>query len=113
MTKLAQVMSHEEGWGILGKIPTTHNNPLDLRHSPHSQHSPNSPDGIGQIDTIEHGWEDADRQLKLYADRGISIEQMIKTFAPENENNTWAYLDYVCKNVPCNPWDLVSEVIKK
>jgi hypothetical protein len=64
MTKLATLIAKMEGYGKPGAVPTTHNNPGDLRHSPHSAH-PGDPNAIGQIDTPEHGWEDMDFEIQL------------------------------------------------
>lgn len=94
MTKLAKLISKQEGFGRAGTIPTLRNNPGDLRHSPNSQH-PGDPNAIGTIDTLEHGWEDLERQLRLYAARGLTLRQCIEQYAPPSENNTSAYLDFV------------------
>lgn len=72
-------MARQEGWGIVGAIPTVRNNPLDLRHSPHSTHAGIGEDDVGIVDTIEHGWEDAERQLQLWGQRGLTIQQAIET----------------------------------
>jgi len=79
MTKLAQLIAREEGFGRPGAIPTRRNNPGDLRHSPHSAHpgGPQHADDIGTIDTVEHGWEDLERQLGLIAKKHylLTLEQ--------------------------------------
>jgi hypothetical protein len=89
MTKLAFLMSSEEGFGRPGKIPTVRHNPGDLRHSPHSQHpgGPAHKEDIGTIDTNEHGWQDLERQLQLYAKRGLNLQQAIYAFAPAADGN--------------------------
>jgi hypothetical protein len=132
MFKLSLVMSHEEGYGIIGAIPTTHNNPLDLRHSPHSMHLANYPNGIGLIASATAGWEDADRQLIIYSKlycpiewpyfqkrlapfdphRLMNLQEMLYEFAPPSENLTDVYLDYVCREMPCSPIDLIKDLIK-
>lgn len=111
MLKLMRVMSKEEGFGLAGKIPTLRNNPGDLRHSPHSSHVGIDPEGIGIIDTIEHGWEDFERQIRLDAARGFTVEKFIAKFAPPNENNTSVYLEYVCHNMPCLPSTLLRDIL--
>lgn len=93
---LAIAFSHREGYGIKGAIPTTHNNPGDLRHAPHAQHAHGDPDGIGFFDTAEEGWDALVRQLGLYAERGMDLKTAIGTFAPPSENDTPAYLRFVC-----------------
>jgi len=103
MLKLALVMSKEEGFGLAGKIPTIRNNPGDLRHSPHSSHEGIDPNAIGKIDTLQHGWDDFDRQIKLDAGRGLTLRGFIMKFAPPSENNSEGYLNYVCKGMGCTP----------
>ena len=99
--KICQVMAREEGW-LPGKqdIPTERNNPLDLRHSPHSQH-PGDPNAIGTIDTIDDGWADADRQVELWAARGLTIADAIWLEAPPNidGNHTAQYIAFVCEQM--------------
>ncbi len=100
MSKLARLIAKEEGFGIPGTLPTRNHNPGDLRHSPHSTHTPDHPDAIGQIDTDEHGWEDEERQLRLYAARGLTLRQMIVDYyAPPTENDSERYLAFICKEL--------------
>lgn len=112
MSKLAVLIAREEGYGIPGTVPTRDNNPGDLRHSPHSFHLPNSPDSIGQIDTPADGWADLERQLQLYADRGLTLQEAIYDFAPPSENNSSQYLNFICSGLGCTPDTLVSEALK-
>lgn len=100
MTKLARLIAKEEGFGIPGSVPTRFHNPGDLRHSPHSNHDPAHPDGIGQIDTDADGWSDLERQLQLYAKRGLTLRDMIiNYYAPPGENDSEAYLAFICKEL--------------
>ena len=95
MTKLAQLIATQEGFFVTGTLPQRNNNPGDLRHSPNSTH-PCEPDDIGVIDTVEHGWDDLERQLRLYADRGLNLEDSIYEFAPPADgNDSVAYLAFV------------------
>jgi hypothetical protein len=115
-TRLAQLMSTEEGFGKLNPdgtwtVPTRDNNPLDLRHSPHSSHAGEGPNDIGIIDTIEDGWADAERQLQIYAERGMTLQSMIAIFAPPNENNTSAYLEFVCNGLGMPPGTPVAQAL--
>jgi hypothetical protein len=95
MTKLARLIARQEGFGIAGALPTRRHNPGDLRHSPHSSHEGIGTDDIGAIDTDAHGWEDLERQLELYAGRGMSLGQAIYSWAPPSENDTANYLQSV------------------
>jgi hypothetical protein len=122
-SKLAILIATEEGFYVAGSIPQRFNNPGDLRHSPHSFHTVADPDGIGQIDTPQDGWADLERQLHLFAGRGLTMEQMIYGvpdaqgvlqggYAPESENDSAAYLAYLCTGLGCQPSTLVSDALK-
>jgi hypothetical protein len=111
MSKLAQLIANEEGFGIPGALPTRDNNPGDLRHSPHSFHS-GDPNAIGQIDTVADGWADLERQLQLYGERGLTLRQAIYEFAPPSENNSEQYLNYVCQGLNVQPDILVTDALK-
>lgn len=122
-TLLCYLMSRMEGYGIPGAIPTVRNNPLDLRHSPHSFHYEAFPNDIGWIDTIEHGWQDAERQLQLWAAMGLSLEGMVKmalgiplnadisTTNPDH-NNGVIYLSYLTKGMHMSTSTPVSEALE-
>lgn len=111
MTKLAKLFARQEGFGIPGTQPTRKHNPGDLRHSNHSSHVGEGAEDIGIIDTDEHGWEDLDRQLRLFADRGMTLRDAVYTFAPANENEPSVYLDSICKAFPCDPDALMADLL--
>jgi hypothetical protein len=111
MSKLANLISKEEGFGIIGSLPTRNNNPGDLRHSPHSQHNANDPNGIGIIDNATDGWADLERQLKIYAERGMTLAQAIAEYAPPNENNSAQYLAFVCAGLGCDSSISMTEAL--
>lgn len=113
MSKLARLIAQEEGYGIPGSIPDRNNNPGDLRHSPHSFHPPDSPSGIGQIDTPADGWTDLERQLDLYAERGLTLQQAIYEFAPPEENNSAQYLKFVCDGLGLPDTATVAEALRQ
>jgi hypothetical protein len=112
MSLLAELIAKEEGYGIPGALPTRNNNPGDLRHSPHSFHSTDAPDGIGQIPNATEGWADLERQLELYAERGMTLAQAIFEFAPPTENNSAQYLAYVVQGLGVTSDILVSDALK-
>lgn len=111
MSKLAQLIAKQEGYGIPGAVPTRDNNPGDLRHSPHSDH-PGDPNGIGVIDTPEDGWADLERQLTIYAEHGMTLRAAIYAFAPPSENDSERYLNFVCDGLGCTPDIPVSDALK-
>ena len=112
MSKLAQLIGKEEGYGIPGSVPTRDNNPGDLRHSPHSQHDPDHPDAIGDIDNVADGWADLERQLQLYGERGMTLREAIYEFAPPTENDSERYLEFICEGLGCQPDILVTDALK-
>jgi len=111
VSKLARLIALEEGFYVPGSLPQRNNNPGDLRHSNHSQHDPAHPDAIGQIDTIEHGWADLERQLELFAKRGLTLRAAIYEFAPPTENNSERYLEFVCQGLGVNSDCTVAEAL--
>lgn len=49
--------------------------------------------GYGVYDTPQNGTRALGRQLRIYANRGItSVRDIIATWAPSSENNTYAYI---------------------
>jgi hypothetical protein len=108
--KLAQLIATMEGFYVPGSLPQRNQNPGDLRHSPHSEH-PGNPDSVGVIDSVADGWADLQRQLELYASRGMTVQQAIYEFAPPTENDTENYLAFVCKGLGCTPGTLMSDVL--
>jgi hypothetical protein len=99
MTLLARLIAKQEGFGIPGAIPTTHNSPGDLRHAPHASHEGEGSNDIGIEPTVADGWADLERQLKLYAERGLTLRQAIYEFAPPEENNSEQYLADICRGL--------------
>ena len=112
MTKLAHIISKCEGFGVPGAIPTIFNNPGDLRHSPHSSHEGEAPDDIGKIDSAADGWADLERQLKLDAARGMTLQEFVYTYAPPADgNNSAAYLKTVCDGLGLPPEATVAQAL--
>lgn len=112
MSKLARLIAQEEGFGIPGTLPTRDHNPGDLRHSPNSVHD-GDPDAIGQIASDAQGWADLERQLRLYAMRGLTLDELVSQYAPPNENDTTRYLTFLCTGLGLGPDDLVSKALEQ
>lgn len=110
MSKLAELIAQQEGFYVRGSIPQRQNNPGDLRHAPNEQH-PEDPNAVGVFDTADLGWDALERQLGLYAQRGLTLQQAIYEFAPPSENNSAAYLNFVCQGLGCSPDTPVSEAL--
>ena len=112
MSKLAVLIAHEEGFYVDGSLPQRHNNPGDLRHAPGETHPDAMPDSVGSFPTVDAGWAALERQLQLYAERGLTLAQCIAIYAPPTENNSQQYLDFVCKGLNCDPSLSVAEALK-
>lgn len=111
-SRLAELIAQEEGYGIPGARPTRLNNPGDLRHGPHAHHSPDRPNDLGTYTSPEEGEADLTRQLQLYADRGLTLNEMVLAYAPPTDNNSpQAYLTYLCTGLGLPPTALVSEAL--
>lgn len=74
------------------------NNPGDLRYA--GQAGATNEGGFASFKTLAEGIAASNKQLNLYASRGINtIDKIISQWAPPNENNTAAYKAYVSKFV--------------
>jgi hypothetical protein len=112
LSKLAQLIATEEGFYVEGSIPNRNRNPGDLRHSPHSFHDPAHPNAIGQIDTVADGWADLERQLREFADRGLTLAQMINIYSPASDgNDPIGEIAYLCRELGCSPNTLVKDAL--
>lgn len=52
--------------------------------------------GFAVFSTPMAGWRAAFRQIRTDQKRGLTLKQFIFKFAPPTENDTNAYLDFVC-----------------
>lgn len=74
------------------------NNPGDLRFA--GQAGAENDNGFAKFKTLAEGIQASNRQLDLFAKRGINtIDEIIAKWAPPSENNTPAYKAYVAKIV--------------
>jgi hypothetical protein len=113
MTLLARLIAKEEGFGVPGAIPTVRNNPGDLSHAPNASHEGIAPDSVGIEPSAADGWADLERQLQLYASRGLTLGQMAEIYAPPFENDTASYLAALCSGLNCTSDTLVSDALEQ
>ena len=107
-TRLAQLIAREEGFSLAGVKPTRDHNPGDLEHAPHIY----AFDGkIGIEPDDDSGWADLERQLQLYASRGMTVRNMVQIYAPPSENDTQKYLNTLCEALAIAPDSLVSDAL--
>lgn len=112
MSKLARGIAQMEGFNIPGSQPARKNNPGDLRHSPHSSHDGEGANDIGIIPTVAEGWDDLEHQLQLDAQRGLTLQQLVYTYAPPNENDTAGYVRFICNYMGMGEATMVWEALK-
>ena len=112
MSKLARLIASEEGFGIPGSQPTRKLNPGDLRHAPHTSHDGEGSNDIGIEPSVDDGWLDLERQLQLFAQRGMSLRDAIYAFAPPSENNSEKYLEFIAQGLGVSPDTSVTEALK-
>jgi hypothetical protein len=94
-TRLAQIIARSEGFGKRGAIPTVRHNPGDLEHAPHGTVvQTGTPVAEPDDDT---GWADLERQLELYAQRGLNLRQLQQVYCPAGpaNPNAEAWLDSI------------------
>jgi hypothetical protein len=112
MTFLEAVAAYE-GFGVAGAIPTRNNNPGDLcagrftsahgadgvdARAPRFAHFPDAAAGFAAM-----------RALLRARYVGLTVRDALMTYAPPSENNTAAYIDYVCKRTGLRPGDVLTE----
>lgn len=74
---------------------------------------PGDPNAIGVIDTPSDGWADLERQLGLFAQRGLTLRQAIYEFAPPEENNSAQYLKFVCDGLGLPETATIAEALQQ
>ena len=81
------------------------NNPLNIRYSPKNNWlgQCDSKNGFCQFNTLYYGCRASIKLLHNYTVHGCNtIGQIISRFAPQNENNTSAYISAVCGFLGCS-----------
>ena len=71
------------------------NNPLNLRFAKQKDATGKDDDGFAIFPTPQAGWRAAHHQIKLDQKKGLTLKEFIFKFAPPNENDTNAYLEFV------------------
>lgn len=60
-----------------------------------------------------NNWENIENQIKKYADRGLTLKEMIEIYTSISEYNALGYLHNVCKKINESPGALVSEILQR
>lgn len=108
---LAKAIARFEGWDHQESVARRLNNPGNLMFAGQPGATPGKVTGAdgkirnyAKFSTEEQGWAALDRQLKLYAKRGLTLRQMIAKYAPvEDNNNPKGYLHTVATWLEVDP----------
>lgn len=90
------------------------NNPLNIRKGNdwQGERHPQTDHAFEEFESMEMGLRAGFKVLQSYVKRRIDTPaKIIARWAPANENNTQAYLDYVCKRARLNPNDKLNFVV--
>lgn len=102
MTRIAWLIAAREGFFLPGSQPARKDNPGDLRHAPHGSHAGEGANDIAIEDSVADGWADEERQLRLLAARGDTLQDAIYDWAPPSENDSAGYLAFVLEGLGPN-----------
>lgn len=113
LTLLAEAIKQHEGW-FPGSRSYRNNNPGNLMYAGQAGAIGADDAGFAIFDSYQDGWNALLNQLQLYAERGLTIGQMLEIYAPPSDNDTQAYIQSVVNYLNANgvnatPDTLVSQ----
>lgn len=91
-------------------LPQRNNNPLNLKFAGQTESTGPDDKGFAIFPTPMAGWRAAHAQIKLDMSRGLTLKQFIFKFAPPNENDTNAYLQFICEKLGVYPDEYLSTI---
>ena len=121
MTFLEAVAKYEGWQASPTNRPTRNNNPGNVEWGPFAQSH-----GATRLEVIPQGYTSTARYaefpdpdtgfgcmralfLKRYA--GMTVEATMHKYAPPVENDTRAYVNYICQKCGCTPATMVDELL--
>lgn len=103
LTSLANAISTFEGFLIPGSVAQRNNNPGNLKYVGQAGAIGKDSQGFAIFGSVADGQAALISQLGLYADRGLTLSQMMNIYAPSSENDTNTYLNYVSSQTGIAP----------
>lgn len=100
---LANSISTFEGFPIPGSVAQRNNNPGNLKYVGQAGAIGKDSQGFAIFGSVADGQAALVNQLGLYADRGLTLSQMMNIYAPSSENDTSNYLNYVSNQTGIAP----------
>lgn len=121
MLNFCEAIAKYEGFGPSEHRATRNNNPGDIEWGQFARmHGATNvesiPEGITEtprfafFPSVSQGY-DAMKTLLLSKYGLMTVEEMLSKYAPPTENDTQAYIKYVCEQCGCEPTSLVLSVI--
>jgi len=116
---LAQAIAREEGFGMPHSRATRNNNPGNIEWGGFARaHGatrvedavPHITPRFAYFPSSEQGFAAMTALLQHYYG-SMTLEQMLNRYAPPVENQTNAYIAYVCKCLGCGPGDVVGTLL--
>lgn len=100
---LANAISNFEGFNVAGSLAQRNNNPGNLKYAGQAGATLGA-NGFAVFDSLDDGQAALLNQLNLYSSRGMTLAQMMNTYAPSSDNNdTSVYLSYVSQQTGVDP----------
>jgi len=107
------LLSNQKVKAMISKLPRgqRNNNPLNIRISsnPWKGKTKGVDTAFETFESMEYGIRAAIVNIRTYLTRGVNtVEKIISTWAPSNENDTQAYIQTVCKLTGFKPSTVIS-----
>jgi hypothetical protein len=86
------------------------NNPGNLRFAGQKEATGLDDSGFALFPNAPAGWRAIHAQIKLDQGRALTLEKFINKYAPPNENDSGAYLAFVCGELRIVSSTLLSDI---
>lgn len=109
-----QAIAREEGYYKVGTRPQRNNNPGDVEYHPWmaAHGSKNGDPRFAVFPSEEQGFSALKALFGFSIYKGKTVSEAIRTFAPEGENDTAAYIANVCAWAECQPTDIIDGLVE-
>ena len=87
-------------------------NPGNLRFAGQKEATGQDDKGFAIFPNAPAGFRALFKQIELDRDRGLTLQEFIHKYAPENENNTSNYLNFVSTQLASKPDTFLSKISK-
>jgi len=88
------------------------NNPINLRYAVQIEATGKDNNGYAIFPNPPAGWRAAHNQIALDMARNLTFRSFINKFAPDTENDTLSYLNFVCRELNVSPEEFITTASK-